>query len=95
MPSTKAVRDGLLLRQSEAGSQWCVQQGRQGTEPRGGAGWYFFFKQKLFSFFYLFRQNLVALAGHHRQIFWIHQIDFFPLFHLIMELPQEDPPLTS
>ncbi len=24
MPSTKAVRDGLLLRQSEAGSQWCV-----------------------------------------------------------------------
>jgi hypothetical protein len=23
-PSTKAVGDGLLLRQSEAGSQWCV-----------------------------------------------------------------------
>ena len=91
MPSTKAVRDGLLLRQSEAGSQWCVQQGRQGTEPRGGAGWYFFFKQKLFSFFYLFRQNLVALAGPRRQILWIRQIDFFPHFSLVMEPPLEAP----
>ncbi len=26
MPSTKAVGDGLLLRQSEAGSQWCVNK---------------------------------------------------------------------
>jgi hypothetical protein len=35
---------------------------------------------KLFFLFLLFCQNLAALAGHHRKIFWVPQIDFFPHF---------------
>jgi hypothetical protein len=48
--------------------------------------------RKTFFLFLLFCQNLAALAGHHRQILWVHQINFFPHFSLVMEPPQEAPP---
>jgi hypothetical protein len=42
---------------------------------------------KLFFFFLLFRQNLVALAGHRRQIFWVCQFEFSTFLYLITEPP--------
>ncbi len=32
------------------------------------------------------------MAGHHCQILWVRQIDFYPHFNFVMELPQEAPP---